>query len=407
MVTGRDTTEDMLGSNDDVIAAPKVVVLTFTEYYLPGFKGGGPIRTVSNMLDELGHEIAFSLVTSDRDFGDLQTYSGVAVDQWQSTPSGEVYYASPKLNYIFKLWHIIKCFSPKILYLNSFFSLRFSILPLLLWRLSMSTGPVILGPRGEFSQGALELKSIKKNAYVVLSKLLGLYSRIIWHASTEAEADDIRRVMGNKARIRVAVDIACPPRHVKLASRKEGTPLRIVFLSRVSPKKNLRRAIEILQNIRCGVIFDVYGPLEDTGYWASCQIAAKELPPHVRFNYGGLLHPAQVPDILAQYDLFYFPTLGENFGHVIAEALGCGLPILISDATPWRSLHERKLGWDVSLADADQFVARIEECQRIPAIEYDAWRRSIRSWALENIGSKEAVEQNRRLFMNLESTHEY
>ena len=35
------------------------------------------------------------------------------------------------------------------------------------------------------------------------------------------------------------------------------------------------------------------------------------------------------------HDLFVFPTLGENFGHVIYESLMCGTPVLVSDNTPW------------------------------------------------------------------------
>jgi hypothetical protein len=42
---------------------------------------------------------------------------------------------------------------------------------------------------------------------------------------------------------------------------------------------------------------------------------------------------------LAEYDLFLFPTLGENYGHVISEALASGCPVVISDQTPWRNLE--------------------------------------------------------------------
>ena len=289
------------------------------------------------------------------------------------------------------------------MHLNSFFSFRFSILPLLLWRLLKPGRPVIVGPRGEYSGGALGLKSTKKRAYINLTQRLGLYRNVIWHASTEHEADDIRRVMGADARIRIAIDIASPPANLTLAPRQDAAPLRIVFLSRISPMKNLQGAIEKLRQVRNPVVFDVYGPAEDATYWAACQQAAKGLPPHVQFNYRGALYPAQVPETLVGYDLFYLPTLGENFGHVIAEALGCGLPVLISDQTPWRDLADKGLGWDLPLADAPAFAARIDECSRLPAADYDAWRQRIRAWALAHIGNDEAVEQNRQLFMNLDA----
>ena len=59
------------------------------------------------------------------------------------------------------------------------------------------------------------------------------------------------------------------------------------------------------------------------------------------------------------------------------------------------------LGWDIPLSQPGQFVAAIEQCSRLPAADYDAWRQRIRAWALAHIGNEEAIEQNRQLFMNL------
>lgn len=378
-----------------------------TGCYVPGFMGGGPIRTIANMVDKLGNETQFFLVTADRDLGNASTYPRITPNRWQPVDRAQIYYASPGINWLPRLWAIIRQFEGNALHLNSFFSFRFSILPLLSWRVLKRDKPVIVGPRGEFSQGALNLKAPKKRAFIGLAKALRLYRGVIWHASTEHEAEDIRRVMGDKARIRIAVDIACPPPELTMQARQANAPLRLLFVSRISPKKNLLGAIQMLQQVPCPMVFDVYGPAEDGAYWTSCQEAASQLPAHVQFNYCGALYPAQVPETMARYDLFYLPTLGENFGHVIAEALGCGLPVLIADTTPWRDLAQQKLGWDIPLTQPEQFVAAIESCSRMPAADYDAWRHEIRAWALANIGNDEAVEQNRRLFMNLDSAHEH
>ena len=379
-------------------------VLIFSDFYLPGFKGGGPIRTIANMLDKLGDDFRFSVVTADRDLADTQTYAGITPDTWRSVDRAQIYYASSGAGWWRRLYQLIRTFDGQALHLNSFFSFRFGILPLLYWRMLKFGKPVIVGPRGEFSQGALALKSSKKRTFIALAKGLGLYRGVIWHASTEHEADDIRRVIGDKARIRIAVDIVSPPAELMMQPREADSPLRLLFISRISPKKNLLCAIQMLQYVHCPTVFDVYGPAEDTAYWASCQAAAKELPAHVQFNYCGVLYPAQVPEIMARHDLFYLPTLGENFGHVIAEALGCGLPVLIANTTPWRDLERKKLGWDIPLDQPDQFVAVIDACSRMSAADYNAWRQGIRTWALKNIGNDEAVEQNRQLLMNLDSS---
>jgi glycosyltransferase involved in cell wall biosynthesis len=46
--------------------------------------------------------------------------------------------------------------------------------------------------------------------------------------------------------------------------------------------------------------------------------------------------PDDVPGTFAQYDLFAFPSRGENFGHVVLESLSVGTPVLVSDRTPWK-----------------------------------------------------------------------
>lgn len=376
-------------------------ILTLTAYYLPGFKGGGPIRTIANLVSHLGQDFHFSIITSDRDLGDKAPYPNIAPNKWQKISGAQVCYITPHAPGFFQLIRTIYHFDGDALYLNSFFSFKFSILPLLVWRIFKPCQPVVIGPRGEFSLGALTIKKAKKNLFVSLAKLFKIYQDVVWQASTLHEANDIRRTMGDAAIIRLAVDIAFPAKYLALQPRKNNEPLRLLFLSRISPKKNLLGAIEMLQNISSSVVLDVYGPIEDADYWATCLSAATKLPKHVHFKYINTLNPTEVPATMAAYDLFYFPTWGENFGHVIAEALGCGLPVLVADTTPWRDLQEKNLGWDISLNQPEKFIEAIENCSRKTTSEYEAWRHQIRNWALEHLGSSESIEQNRQLFTNL------
>jgi glycosyltransferase involved in cell wall biosynthesis len=380
----------------------KPTVLTFVDFYLPGFRGGGPIRTIANMVEQIGDDFDFLIVTADRDLDESHPYNSIKVDDWSQVGKAQVFYTSPGFILLFCLLRLMRCTLYDVLYLNSFFSFRFSILPLLILRIYHPKKPIILGPRGEFSGGALRLKSFKKRIFIACSQMLGLYKNVIWHASTDYEAEDIRRVMGHGAHIRKAIDLAMTGNDIQPVSRSNVGPLRVVFISRISPKKNLLGALSLLRNVFQEVRFDVFGPAEDEAYWIECRDAAAALPDNVVFTYRGALEPLEVAPTLAKYDLFLFPTFGENYGHVIAEALSAGLPILISDTTPWRNLEETKLGWDVPLDQPDRFVACIEECCAKSADEYDKWRREIRRWAVANIGNQDAVHENRRLFNNLD-----
>lgn len=373
-------------------------ILIMVPGYLPGFKSGGPIRTVSNMVESLGDEVSFSVVCLDRDLGDKEPYSSIDKTDWNQQGKAKVFYIEPGLRGTLKLTSILRKVKFDSIHLNSFLSFKFSILPLLILKILRINTPVILGPRGEFSQGALAFNAKRKQLFIRFIKLIKLYRGVIWHASSTYEREDIIRVIGESASTKIAIDIADSKLNILIPKRDIAQPLRIAFISRISPKKNLDYALKIISDLKEPIVFDVYGPIEDEAYWKSSLQIANNLPINIKFNYLGSLQPEAVTQTLANYDLFFFPTRGENFGHVIAEALFAGLPVLISDQTPWRQLSEKGIGWDISLIDRKSFPSAIQECFNYSSDEYHAWRTHIRSWALENIGNQEAINATRQLF---------
>lgn len=374
-------------------------VLVLVAGYLPGFKSGGPVRTIKNLVDALSGDVSFSVICRDRDLGDGEPYVSVNHRAWNIVDSAEVFYVPPGVFGYIYIYRILRGDQWDVVHVNSFFSFPFGIFPVLVWQLFPVSGKLILGPRGEFSAGALALKSLKKKVYIYLAKRLGLYGKVVWHASTEHEASDVRKIFGDSAAVCVAVDIAVPPRDIGVIDRREAfTPLRVVFISRISKKKNLQYAFRVLKKVQVPVVFDIYGPIEDGEYWSDCLKLAQELPENVTFVYRGVLAGDAVPNVLRLYDLFLFPTLGENFGHVIAEALHAGVPVLVSDATPWRELELKGVGWDYSLKEVERFAQCVNDCFYINPEEFYKMRVHIVEWARVNIGSFDAIRENRKLF---------
>ena len=377
-------------------------ILTFIDYYLPGYKGGGPIRTLVNFVEQLGEEIKLKIVTSDRDLGDETPYHGVSANVWGRVGKADVRYVSPDKFSFFFVRQLMRDTTFDVIYLNSFFSYRGAIKPLLLRRLGMVRNvPVILAPRGEFSPGALALKALKKRVFMRLSKMVGLYGGIIWQASSEVEARDIRRCFGGEVTIFVAPDIA-PVVAPSSLPRRETIKLRgkldIVFLSRISRKKNLDGALRLLGNLEGDIRFNIYGPLEDSGYWAECEQIISELPQNVAVQYCGTVAHDNVLSVMGAHDLFLFPTLGENFGHVILEAFLAGCPVVLSDQTPWRGLADKRVGWDIPLSGLADFHSVLQRCVMMAEEEYKMWSDSARAFGLSQTQDGSVVARNRALF---------
>lgn len=375
-------------------------ILTFVPHYLPGYKAGGPIRTIANIVEHLGEEYQFRIVTSDRDTLDSVPYTGINANTWVQVGKACVYYLSPKARSLSNLCKLIKNTRHDLLYLNSFFFPDYAIKPLILRHLGLLPDrPVILAPRGEFSEGALKLKRIKKTAYLLASQLAGVYHDLIWQASNEHEADDIRKVLGNDLYIQVAPNL--PPAISTSAHNwpeKEENSLRILFLSRISPMKNLHYAIRIIRNILYEISFTIAGPVNDNRYWSRCKNLLEDLPQNIKVRYIGSIEHEKVCGIMSMYDLFFLPTAGENYGHVIGEAISTGTPALISDQTPWHGLERAGVGWEVPLAQPEQFREIIDYCSAMGPEDYHTWREYILDWGRQKEQNSQVVEKTRALF---------
>ncbi len=315
-----------------------IKALCVSDYYLPGFKGGGPIRTLANMRKILANHVEIAIFTRDRDLGAEAPYEGICANEWLETEAGPVFYADPATFNARGLKRALAGRDFDILYLNSFFSRRASIELIFAFRQSSR---ILLAPRGEFSPGALTIKGFKKRVFLALVRALGLYRGVYWHASTEMEKQDILRQFPQAERmIHLAedpIDIGFTAVTDSQAPPKQAGTARLAFISRISPKKNLDGLLRILATVKHPVTLEVFGPIEDEAHWQACQQLIKALPDHITATYQGAVAPDEVSPIFARFDLFAFPTHGENFGHVIFEALRAGTPVLVSDQTPWKT----------------------------------------------------------------------
>lgn len=348
-------------------------VLIFAEWFFPGHKAGGPITSVVNFVQQLKDELEIFVFTSDRDLGDHQAYEGISTDRWVDGGRYQVYYASPGKLTRKLLAAVIREVRPDIIYLNSMYSPYFTILPLFLARGGRRNIKVVLSPRGMLRASALAHKPVKKKIFLLLGRISGILKHVNFHATDEQEASDIRSVFGGRVRISVMGNLpGNQPEFIPPVSKEVGK-VKLIFVGRVHPIKNLLVLLEAVRKSKSEVTMTIVGPMEDLQYGQACQSVIQRMGKNVKVHLLESVARDAVLSLLREHHLFVLPTSGENFGHAIFEALGAGRPVLISDQTPWRDLERKYAGWDISLSQPQQFTELIDRVGGMDQEEHLKW----------------------------------
>jgi glycosyltransferase involved in cell wall biosynthesis len=341
-------------------------ILILISHFLPGLKVGGPVSSIVNQIEILYKEYDLYVLNLNHDLGDRKPYTNITPNEWIKKEKYSVCYVANNLLTIFNINKITNLLDPDIIYINSLLEPKFSISTVIAsWFGLLKTNNLIIAPRGELFHESLAFKPLKKKFSLAIVKLLGVYNKMYWHATDDREKAAIVSTMGvDPNRVRTASGITMIIDSLEEctveSSESSDEELRIIYLARISKDKNLEFAIKTLEKVNRKVVYDIYGPIEDKYIWDKCLERIRDLPKNIVVNYKGFLPKAEIAKAMLNYHLFFMPTLSENYGHSIAESLLCGVPVLISDKTPWRNLSEKNLGWDIDLKIENKFVGVIE-----------------------------------------------
>lgn len=376
-------------------------VFVLSDWYLPGRQGGGAVTALVNLVELLGDEFKFHVVTRDRDLGSSERYPGIRLEEWVPVGKARVLYASAFSFAKLRRW--ISEVAPAVIYLNSLFS-RLTIRTLILRRLGLlPSATVDMAPRGELGVAALAIKSIRKRAYLLAARSVRLFRGVVWQASTSLEEESIHRLFGGGIQVQIVRDV---PDTLFLNSLQTGNgrhkvsgEAHFVFLSRISRNKNLDFALRVLASVGGRIAFDICGPVGDAGYWDECRNHLPSMPSSVSMSYRGSVSRENVPAVLKDGHFLLLPTGGENFGYSILEALAAGCPVVISDQTPWRDLEEHGAGWALPLGDVPRWREVLEQCVAMEAETYAAMSHRAQQYAHQWISSIPFEEEHRRLFL--------
>jgi glycosyltransferase involved in cell wall biosynthesis len=368
------------------------------DWYLPGYKAGGPIRSVANLVKRL--DLEFSIVTSDRDHGSEEAYPDMPLNKWVHGVYNErVMYLTADQQKRKVYSRILKEDNYDVIYLNSLFSKNFTLQPLRAIKRSGQNQKVLLAPRGMLKKGALSIKKNKKRLFLATARKMGLFKNLIWHATNEAEKKEVELHFPG-AHIRVAPNLVAGKSQPHFSPNKTPGELKLVTIARVSKEKNILGALDYVleSNPALGNIqWDIYGAFENEEYYERCKELATQAR-HATIRFMGEIPHQEIPETLKNYHFFYLPTLGENFGHSIVEAWLTSTPVIISDRTPWHGLEDQRCGWELPL-ERHLFSEIINHSIRLPQSDYEEWSKGAHAKGKSVIMNKSYVRENYDLFL--------
>jgi glycosyltransferase involved in cell wall biosynthesis len=218
--------------------------------------------------------------------------------------------------------------------------------------------PYVISPHGSLQPARLRKSSLKKRVSAVIADRAMLNQANCLHATAPDEAEAFR-LYGYRG------PIAMIPNGITPAGRIE--PDRAAMLDATFrsdfPETQGRRLLLFLSRIE-----PIKGVTTLARAWAEC---AREFPewhlvmvgPDERSHLQEVLALLREGDVLdrttitgplygdrktAAYlasELFVLPTISENFGLVIGEALSHKLPVITTTGAPWPGIVEHDCGW--------------------------------------------------------------
>jgi glycosyltransferase involved in cell wall biosynthesis len=184
-------------------------------------------------------------------------------------------------------------------------------------------------------------------------------------------------------------------------AKEMTSPFRILTVGRISPEKGYYEALEAIRawNPKSEIHWDIVGLKENAELVNAIQLSSKECH-RIHVQMHGHKNQDELKTFYEKAHLFFLPSRGENYGHAIAEALSNGIPVIISDQTPWKNLEAEFAGKSSSL-NPKELAASLDFFLNLSNETYRKWSDGALIHAQKQINTHDIILKNKNLFNNL------
>ena len=320
-------------------------------HFIPGlhYRDGGPSRSVVRLTDSLAADNDIEI-----------TLTSHAVKGLQSIPSNNRQVCRRTFltsNSLRLKWGLVD----RQLVCEAVENVRVDLLhthclwhPANHWAMRLATKfdiPLVCQPRGMLEPWALNYKVWKKRLALLLFQRKDLERTRAFIATSAMEAESIRRI-GLKQPIAIIPNGVDFPLNQQTSTTEAGLAERnkvVLFLSRMHPGKGALHLLEAWAKcVLPGWRVVLAGPDAD-GHLREVIRQIGQLGLSGSVTYVGEADANAKAALFSNADLLVLPSLGENFGMVVAEALSFGVPVITTKCTPWQGLEKHECGWWIDI----------------------------------------------------------
>jgi glycosyltransferase involved in cell wall biosynthesis len=203
----------------------------------------------------------------------------------------------------------------------------------------ITNSPIIISPHGNLEPSALRQKFLKKYlARKLYFNRIVSHARVLW-ACSEKERSNLQREFHKVDVDIVPIGVDVPQIFLSgRIGRSNENYKKILVVSRLNPGKgllNLVHAWKLIQDENWHII--IAGP-DENNFQRKLEDEVKKLNLTRFFTFTGYVDAVQRDALYRQADIFILPSLSENFGIVVAEAMSYGIPVITTNETPWASV---------------------------------------------------------------------
>jgi len=318
-------------------------------------KMGGPATSVPSLCRGLSQKgCSVSILTLDYDENDVENYGNSKIIKFDEHCNINTLIRSSDIVHIHGVWPL---FHNKVM------------------RLCRSEHKkYIVSPRA-----SLMLSDINKTYFKIFKKYIAwnlylkknLENASGFHVTAKNEFDDLNCIGFrstcaiipngiNVSEFSKSIDIRKP---YNLFPQIQGKRI-LLFLSRIAPKKGLLLLAHAWGKVgRSNPSWHllIVGP-DNENHWPQVKSILDSYDQYNYTRYDYLTGDTRIA-VFQQADIFVLPTLWENFGIVVAEALMAGTPVITTTKTPWSELEPMRCGWTVE-PTVDSLVNVLNEAMK-------------------------------------------